>query len=116
MPLNGFRATTEVCGYGSRLALPPSLFELRRTSRLAGTTAGIVEALEIEIVLSSSLRTQGPIRCVGCVGRCRSTAFAQQPRSVVMGPGSRLRLRSSRLRRTSRLAGTTAGIVEALEI
>jgi hypothetical protein len=29
-------------GYGSRLALPPSLFELWRTSRLAGTTVLLV--------------------------------------------------------------------------
>jgi hypothetical protein len=36
--------------------------------------------------LASSLRKQGPIRRGGCNERRCSTAFAQQPTSVVMGP------------------------------
>ena len=31
-------STMDLGGYGSRVALPPSLFELRRTRRLPGTT------------------------------------------------------------------------------
>src|ERR1700738_4353234 len=41
----------------------------------------------------------GPIRRGGCFERCWSTAFAQQPRPVVMGPGSRPGRQSFLLRR-----------------
>src|SRR6185437_8780964 len=40
MPLNGFRATTEVCGYGSRLAPPPSLFEATADKSLGRDDGG----------------------------------------------------------------------------
>jgi hypothetical protein len=83
---------------------------------------------DADVCFLSSRRTPGPVRRGGCFERRRSafakasadgsTAFAQQPRPVVMGPGSRpgrqpLLLRRLRFARNDGVIGDiTPGVID----
>src|SRR5580704_14546156 len=84
--LRVFYFYTQGCGRIGRPAFPaPSDGRGQTISGQLGRDASREGAVCLYPTLSS-LRTQGPIRCVARVERCCQSAGAQQRRLVVMGP------------------------------